>query len=223
MSEEYQDIKIVALMSVPSVGWNHHWGQVAEALRPFNIPIRLGYGAFWHQTMSNLLEDCIDEGLDWALTLDYDSMLRAYHIDQLLGHFGSRPDMDALAALQCKRSTDEVPLFTAMGLTEIEIKDEPLKVDTAHFGLTLIRLEALKKVPKPWFVSTPDANGSYRTLQRTDADIDFWHKWKKAGNSLYVDLKCGIGHLQPLVSEFGPDGKPRHVHVTDWRKANPVR
>jgi hypothetical protein len=222
MSEEYEDIKIVALMSVPTVGWNHHWGQVYGALQPFKIPLRLGFGAFWHQTMSNLLEDCIDDGIDWALTLDFDSMFRAEHVDQLIGHFGTRPDIDAIAALQCKRSTDEVPLMTAEGMTQIELTDEPAKVSTAHFGLTLIRLDALKKMPKPWFLGTPDPEGSYRTDRRLDPDIAFWHKWRETGNSLYVDLKCSIGHLQPLVSEFGPDGKARHVHIVQWRKANPV-
>lgn len=218
MSDEIQDLKIIALMSVPMCGWNPHWGTVAESLRPFGIQIRLAYGAFWHQSLSNLLEDCVDDGVDWAMTLDYDSMITARHVDRLIGHMGSRPEIDAIAALQCKRGTDEVPLMTAGGFSEIEVTDEPARVDTAHFGLTLIRLDALKRMSKPWFVSVPDANGSYRTLKRTDADIYFWHKWKEAGNTAYVDLRCVIGHLQPMVSVFDENYNPKHIHVTEWRE-----
>jgi len=215
-----QDIKIAALMSVPMCGWNPHWGCVSEAVRPFQIPIRLAYGAYWHQSISNLLEDCISDGLDWVLTLDYDSMFTAEHLDRLIGRFGQREDIDALAALQCKRSTDEVPLMTVQGVDEVEINGEPIRADTAHFGLTLIRIDALKKVPLPWFRSVPDPNGSYKTLKRTDADIYFWREWQRAGNTLYVDPQCAIGHLQPLVSEYDAEFKVRHVHVTEWRKAN---
>lgn len=212
------DVKIVALMSVPMLGWNPHWGCSSEAVRPFKIPIRLAYGAYWHQSIQNLLQDCVDERLDWVLTMDYDSMFTARHLDRLLGQFGNHPHMDALAALQCKRSTDEVPLCSVEGVTEVEVNGLPFKANTAHFGLTLIRVEALAKMPLPWFTSRPDPDGSYRTLKRVDADIDFWHRWKDAGNTLYVDPMCSIGHLQPMVSEFDAEFKPRHTHVNDWRK-----
>ena len=95
---EYADIKIVALTSIPMCGWNPHWGCVAEALRPFQIPIRLAYGAFWHQSMSNMLEDCIADGIDWVLTLDYDSMFSADQLNRLIERFGQSPHIDAMAA-----------------------------------------------------------------------------------------------------------------------------
>lgn len=216
---QYEDIRIVVLMSVPMCGWNPHWGCVSEAVRPFQIPIRIAYGAYWHQSLSNLLEDCIDDGLDWVLTLDYDSIFSAEHVDRLIRTFGQNPQIDALAALQCKRSTDEVPLLTVAGESAIEVDGNPFKVTTAHFGMTLIRMESLKKVPMPWFRSMPDPRGSYRTLERTDADIYFWHEWNKAGNTVYVDPQCTIGHLQPMVACYDENLKVKHVHTTDWRKA----
>ncbi len=217
---EYADIKIVALMSVPRVGWNDSWGCINEALRPFKIPIRLSFGAYWHQLMSNMLEDCVDEGIDWILTLDYDSIFSAEQLDKLIGLFGARSDIDALSVLQCKRGIDEVPLLTTSGKSEVEIAGEPLKVDTAHFGMTLFRTEALRRMPKPWFVSVPDERGSYRSIGRVDADIFFWHKWREVGNTAYVDPYNAIGHLQPMVAVYDEQLKPKHVHVTEWRKAN---
>ncbi len=214
----YEDLKIVALTSIPMCGWNPHWGQLCEALRPFQIPARLGYGAYWHQTISNMLEDCIDDGIDWAITFDYDSMMTGNQLNQLIRRFGQNPHIDALAALQCKRGKDDVPLLTVSGKSVIEIGREPFQVTTAHFGMTLLRLDSLKKVPMPWFVGSPDENGSYRTLRRTDADIYFWHAWNKAGNSVYVDPQCRIGHLQPVVSVFDDQLKPKLMHLEDWRK-----
>ncbi len=217
---QYADIKIAGLLSVPRVGWNDHWGCVAEAVRPFQIPLRLGFGAYWHQTMSNMLEDCIDDGIDWVLTLDYDSMFSAEHLDRLIRRFGQCPHIDALAALQCKRGTDEVPLMTT-GTTAVEVNKvnpDPIKVNTAHFGFTLIRLDSLKRVPKPWFVGRADENGSYRTLSRIDPDIAWWHAWAAAGNTAYVDPACAIGHLQPMVACYDDDMKLGHLHVNEYRK-----
>lgn len=215
-----QDVKIVALMSVPMVGWNPHWGATSEALHPFGIPIRLCYGAWWDHGMSNLLEECVAEGLDWVLTIDYDSMFTSTHVNHLIARFGQRPDIDALAALQCKRGTEEVPLLTVHGASGVSLTGEPFKVNTAHFGLTLIRVEALKRMPKPWFVNQPDPNGSYNTLGRVDADIYFWKKWEATRNTVFVDPVCSIGHLQPMVAEYDEYMKVRHTHITDWRGLN---
>lgn len=211
-------VKVVAIMSVPMTGWMPHFGCVFESLRPFNMPLRLGYGAYWHQSMSNLLEVALKEGIDWVLTLDYDSLFTAEHLDRLIGVFGQNPNIDALAALQCKRGTEESPLMTVAGASEVDVTGEPIKVDTAHFGLTLIRLDALKRVPMPWFVGRPDENGSYLTERRTDPDITFWRQWQAVGNSAYVDPLCSIGHLQAMVAEFDENFEPRQVHVNDYRK-----
>ena len=175
------------------------------------IPIRLAFGVFWHQCLSNLMQDCIDDGLDWLLFLDYDSIFSAEQLSRLLTVFGSNPHIDALAALQCRRGVENVPLLSN-GQSETEITGEPIKVNTAHFGMTLMRVDALKRFPMPWFVGVPDKDGSYRTLGRIDPDIWFWHRWKDAGNSLYVDPLCSIGHLQVMCSAFSDELKVEHLH-----------
>lgn len=218
MEDQQEELmKVVAVMSVPMCGWNPHWGCSTEAMRPFGIPIELGYGAFWHQSMQCLLEAAIVNGMDWVLTLDYDSMFTAKHLDRLIGQFGQNPQIDALAALQCKRGTEESPLMTRKGQTEVQVTGEPIQVDTAHFGLTLFRTEALKRMPKPWFVGIPAPDGSYGD-GRTDADIYFWHKWKEAGNTAFVDPLCSIGHIQPRVVYFDDQFQPEHCDVFQWRK-----
>lgn len=210
-------IKIRGVMSVPRVGWNDAWVSINRALTPLKIPVETFNGVFWGQCMQRAFEKCLADGVDWILCIDYDSMITAQHVDQLLGHFGDNPEIDALAALQCRRGQDETPLMTIMGQEKAEVTGKPLLVTTAHFGLTLIRTECLRNLPKPWFYTQPDEAGEYGA-GRLDDDIWFWHQWRKAGRNIYVAPDVRIGHLQLMVSEFDEHMQPRHVHVTDWRK-----
>ena len=95
---------------------------------------------------------------------------------------------------------------------------EPIKVDTAHFGLTLIRTAKIAAMPKPWFWGQPDSSGGWGE-DRVDDDIYFWNKWKESGNSIYVAPDCNIGHLELMVSQFKTTGaaiEPEHIYVKDW-------
>lgn len=211
--------KVKAIMSVPRVGWNDAWHSISSALRPFGIAIETFNGVFWGQCMQRAFQNAVADGVDWLLCIDYDSMITAKHVEEMLAILSAHPEIDALAALQTRRGGDEFPLMTIAGQTKIEVTGEPIKVATAHFGLTLIRVKCLSDVNKPWFKSEPDANGEWGD-DRFDDDIWFWHQWRKAGKTIYVAPDVRIGHLQLMVSEFDEDMNPRHVHVSDWRKAN---
>jgi predicted SAM-dependent methyltransferase len=207
-------IKIKGVMSVPRIGWNDAGSAIDAALRPFGIHCERFNGVFWGQCMQRAFENAVAEGVDWILALDYDSMPRAEHLDHMLGVMGSRPDIDALAPLQMRRGQD-YPLMTQAETTQIEITGDPIKVHTAHFGMTLIRVDALEKLPKPWFVSKPDDKGEWGD-DRQDDDIWFWHQWRLAGNTIYVDPEARIGHLELVVSEFDDDMQPQHTPIGDW-------
>lgn len=216
--KESQKVKIAAVMSLPRVGWNDAWGQVVEALYPFRIPIRRFTGVFWGQCMQRVFNECVADGVDWILSIDYDSMFTSEHVDRLLGMLGSHPEIDALAALQQRRGQG-YPLMTCGKKTIESVTLDPIRATTAHFGLTLIRVDALKEVPKPWFYAQPDENCEWHPDgEKLDEDIWFWHIWKKAGKTVYVDPGCRIGHLEVMVAEFDEDMQPQHRYVTDWRK-----
>ena len=211
--------KIKGVMSLPRVGWNDAWHSIASALRPLSIPVDTFNGVFWGQCMQRAFQDALRDGIDWILAIDYDSMITAGHVADLLRIVSEHPEIDALAPLQSRRGNESAPLMTIAGTKEVEVTGEPIKVATAHFGLTLIRTEALRDVAKPWFKSEPDANGEW-TDDKFDDDIWFWHQWRKAGKNIYIAPDVRIGHLQLMVSEFDEDLNPRHVHVNEWRKAN---
>lgn len=208
------DIKIAAVMSVPRVGWNDHWGCVFAALRPFNIPIRKATGPFWGQCMQRMFQGCVKDGLDWILSIDYDTIFKAESLDKLMGIFGRNPNIDALAALQARRHGD-TPLMSIKGQKGVEIEGDTVQVDTAHFGLTLIRVEALKEVEKPWFMPKPNADNEWGD-GRMDDDIWFWHQFKKAGKIVCVAPRVNVGHLQLMVSDFDENFQVRHTFVPDW-------
>jgi hypothetical protein len=216
-SENLTKIKIAALTSIPRVGWNDAWGVMFDGLRHFGIPLRRFTGVYWGQCMQRLMQDCVKDGLDWILTIDYDTMFVAEDLDRLMGWFGRTPDADAMAALQCRRQND-TPLLTIKGATERQITDKPFEVTMAHFGFTLIRVEALKQIPKPWFWSKPDANGEWGD-DRIDDDIWFWRQWKEHGKKLYVAPDVTVGHLEIMVTDYETKFEPVRMTSAKWLEA----
>jgi hypothetical protein len=209
-----QKVKIAALTSIPRVGWNDAWGLMFDGLRHFGIPLRRFSGVYWGQCMQRLFQDCVKDNLDWILTIDYDTMFTAEDLDCLMGWFGRTPEADAMAALQCRRQND-TPLLTIKGAREREITDKPFEVTTAHFGLTLIRVDALRQIPKPWFWSKPDANGEWGD-DRTDDDIWFWRQWAAAGKKVFVAPQVSIGHLEVMVTDYKANIEPVRMTAAEW-------
>jgi predicted SAM-dependent methyltransferase len=216
------EIKICAITSIPRIGWNDHWGCIVDALRPFGIPLRRFTGAFWGQGMQGMLEDALADGLDWVITLDYDTMFTMHHLDRLMGIMGTRAEIDAIASMQLgrQRTTPLCSIRRDDGetKTELAIDGAPFQVSTANFGLTILRLECLARVAKPWFLGTPDGTGGWRSTEKVDDDIHFWRQWTAAGNTVYVAPDVRVGHLELMVGEFDENLQPRHISVVDWYK-----
>lgn len=212
-----KEVKVNAVMSLPRLGWNDAWGCAHDALAPFGIPISRFFGVFWGQCMQRALSDAVENGVDWILTIDYDSVFTTAHVDTLLSVFADNPDMDAIAPLQVKRASD-TPLMYRKNSTEITFgKTRPFRVDTAHFGLTLLRVDSLRRMPKPWFKAEPGKDGEWGE-GRTDEDIYFWEKWYDCGFSTYIHPAVKIGHLEIMVSEFDEDFNVIHTNVSKWRE-----
>lgn len=217
-AKDYEDLKVRAVLSVPIVGWVPHFGLLQESLSRLNIPYDWAHGAYWGQSLQFLLNKSIAKGADVVLTMDFDSIFSFRHIDRLLHTLCMNREIDALAPLQSRRHTDQALFGTGKdGPTEIDVTgNKPFRVQSAHFGMTAIRLDCLAKLPKPWFHAVPDAEGDWGE-GHVDADVAFWHKWADAGFSCYLDPGIRIGHLQPMVAEFDEKMRTRHVHWVDWR------
>jgi hypothetical protein len=214
-----QDVKIAAYMTLPRYEAVAARSIAENALRKLGIGLATSQGVFWGQCMQRMFNDAIAQGVDWILSIDSDSLFNEMHLSQLFDEFGQHPEADAMAALQCRRGK-KFPLMTVEGTSGMNVCNlEPIKATTAHFGLTLIRVDALKEVPKPWFYTQPDPDGDYED-GRMDDDIWFWHQWKEAGKSVYVAPSVSIGHLEEMVAVFDENLQPQHKYITEWRTEN---
>jgi hypothetical protein len=196
---------------------------IEKALAEMGLRLAVSQGVFYGQCMQLMFEEMVDKA-DVFLTVDGDSVFTGSHINQLLATLNSDDSIDAVASMQARRGAGEV-LFTADQAGDCQVDLAlPLKVRTAHFGLTALRTAALKKVAKPWFWSKPNDEGGWKRMtNKIDDDIWFWRQWEAAGNSLYVDLNCRIGHVEEMVSVWDVEGERmavKHMYPADWRQAN---
>jgi hypothetical protein len=209
-------VRVMCCMSVPRLGWQDHMFCWARGLIPYGIsPIRLE-GAFWGQCLERVISEAVEADTDpskpplWILTLDYDSIFESDAVPRLLT-YAVASGFDFVAALQMKRRTDE-PLFTMVSgdgerMAEVArdhfIYHNVVQANTAHFGLTLLKAESLKKMPHPWFIGRPNADGRWED-GRIDDDIAFWLTAQKAGLKIGVCPRVCLGHAEVWIK--WPDG-----------------
>jgi len=216
--------KVSAITSIPRLGWNDHWGAVWQALRTpeFNIPLFKFGGAFWEQGMQRGLSAMLENGTEWALCLDYDTLFDASDVKEILTLAAMYPEADAIVPVQVRRNNDQF-LFSmkdefgnlrrSADITEFD--PDLTAIETGHFGMTLIKLAALKDIPKPWLWSQPDENGDWSD-ERCDADIYFWRKFRAAGKRVFQANHIKIGHLQIISSWTTNDWQIKHQYLSDW-------
>lgn len=208
------ELKVSAAMSVPRLGFMDNFGCCIDALIPLNIRLRRQGGAFWGQALTNCLEVILDQDApDAILTLDYDTVFTVGHVAHLMQLMMVHPEAHAIAALQSSRHLPTA-LFTKrdengdhMGRVLLEdMAGDLMRVSSAHFGLTLIRADRLRALPKPWFHSKPSSDGEWHYGDdHIDEDINFWVNWEKAGNSLFIANRAAIGHLEVMARWPGKD------------------
>lgn len=206
-------LKVVACMSVPRLGFDDNFICAFRHLPPRGIPLIKFKGAFWEQCIERAIDQAIGQGADAVLTIDYDTLFTGEDVDALVQLMREHPEADAIAPLQSARWRDE-PLLTLDALP-IGVKShgrvppgvfaQPLtKLKSAHFGLTLIRVSALKNLQRPWFWSQPAPDGTWGE-ERSDADCTFWNRFREAGCSLYSANRVVVGHLELMVFWPGRD------------------
>jgi len=216
------EVKVAALMSTPRLGFTDNFFTVSAALAPHKIsPIKFT-GAFFGQCMQRCMEDVVND-YDVCLTIDYDSIFTARTVEALLAllmHSG----YDAIAPLQTKRESNAV-MFAPLGVDEHKTTtvdndwfEKPVQpAGTAHFGCTMIRCEAIKKMRKPWFLPKANADGEWNG-GHTDEDIHYWREFTRAGNKLGIATNVAIGHAELMItwpSRSTPTGSVQQ-HTTQY-------
>jgi hypothetical protein len=216
------EVRVAALMSTPRLGFTDNFFCVAAALAPHKISPVKYTGAFWGQCLQRSMESVLDSS-DVILTFDYDTIFNAKTVEALLVllmHSG----VDAIAPLQTKRESSSV-MFALPGVTpeeQMNVRDDwfkkPVqKVATAHFGCTFLRTEALKRVPKPWFLGKANEQGEFNG-GHLDEDIAFWRAWEAAGNTLGIATHISVGHAELMITwpSRTVDGGTVQQHTTHY-------
>lgn len=212
--EQGKSVRVAALMTAPRYESVYARNFIEVAMKGTGIPLTVSGGVYYGQCMQIMLEDLIGQDVEYALTIDFDSMFTPGHIQRLLNLIANYEHVDAIAAIQPKRGCGTV-LAALEQHTDVEWDGKPIKVKSAHFGLTVIDLSKLRSLPKPWFVSQPDADGRW-TDDKIDDDVWFWKQWNEAGFSVYVDPGCRLGHLEEMVTVYDQEMKLQHMYPRQW-------
>jgi predicted SAM-dependent methyltransferase len=216
-------INTTAVLSAPRFGPVTHFRCALNALTRARVPYYIGGGAYWHQVMSELLEEQLQrEGTQYIITCDYDTVFGYEDVLELYRLMEAVPQADAICALQSKRGCDQA-LFGVQGkdgrpVTSIpgyQLERHLFPVSVGHFGLTIFRAATLREHQRPWMEPVANPEGRW-TDGKVDADIDFWRRWSEAGRTLYLAPRVVVGHLQELVTWPGKDLKPIYQTVSDF-------
>lgn len=222
------EIKVSAAMSVPRLGFLDNFFCAFEAFVPLGIKLRKQGGAFWGQALENCLEKILEEDKpDAILTLDYDSVFTKVSVAHLMQLMICHPEADAVCPVQSSRHLPTA-LFTVRDekgdaraqIPLDEFKPDLKQISSAHFGLTLIRADKLRALPKPWFHSVPSEANDWHD-GHIDEDIAFWRSWEKAGNTLFLANRISIGHCEVMVRWPGADLQAFFQPVREFNENGP--
>jgi hypothetical protein len=206
---------IVAIESVPRFGPTMHSGCAIAAVSSLHINLHLGQGAYWHQVLSEQIEDKIaNPDVKYLLTIDYDTIFKREDVLELLRLLEVNPAADCVTAVQQKRRSDTILVQMPKTLPSGEARESTYRAEfqrlmtqirTAHFGLTVFRAEKLRALPRPWMEPRPNkTEGRWRNGQQ-DADMSFWTKWEEAGNTVFLANRVMVGHMCEVVLWPGED------------------
>jgi len=216
---KYTDMR--ACMTMPRLAWTDNMFCVSQACTQLGIPVQNSIGVFYGQGMQRLFEQCAaNHDLKWVVTIDYDSIFDWKDI-VCLRQIAEENDLDAIAPMQAGRERNVALFNTVQGdgnvrpVTRADLSATWFPVSTMHFGLTLIRVDKLRTLPKPWFVSKPAEDGTWRE-GRIDDDIWFWKQAREANWKIGISPKVHIGHIECMISWYTPDHNKEYQTMFSW-------
>lgn len=211
---EKRNVKVSAVMTAPrhEIVLARNW--IEKAMKRIGIPMTISGGVFYGQCMQKMFVDLVEQDIDYVLTVDFDSMFTAKHVQRLLDIISHTEGVDAIAAIQPKRG-DGTILAARDKEEQLKWDGAPVQVKSAHFGLTVIDIQKLKTVPKPWFWAHPNADGDWEGT-KIDDDVWFWKQWHEAGLKVFIDPGCRLGHLEEMVTVYDSQMHPVHLYPREW-------
>ena len=215
------ETKVQCVMTLPRLGFTANLTAAATIMPKLGIGMQTATGVFWGQKLSRLIDKHLNNGTEYIITMDYDTLFHENHVIRMLQLMAENPDIDCIIPVQTKRE-NKTPMFAIVDedgngrevpLTEFD--SELVQVATGHFGLTIFRVSAFKGLKKPWFQAHPNEDGEWGE-GRIDEDIHFWHNFHAEGRKACLVTSCMIAHLQMMATLPGPARKgfvPEHRYM----------
>lgn len=142
-------------------------------------------------------QQAIQTGCDYLWLVDNDMAIPADALPRLLAH--SKDVIGADYSYRRFPLQSTVKLLNSQG--EIVVADRtsfpahPFIVHAIGSGCTLIQVDALRRIPQPWFALEWGADGD---LTKTD-DVWFCEQAKKVGIETWCDPAIEVGHIGDYV------------------------
>lgn len=230
MSSEVRCVNTVGVLSAPRYGPMLHARCALAAFGSAGVQYQVQMGAFWHQCLSEGIETMLGHGFEFIITADYDTIFSKQDVVELYRLMKAYENADCIIPVQMKRHEPSplVGILDAQGkprdrVGAHEFNRNLTRVHSGHFGLTIFRASAFKKLPRPWMTPKPAADGRWNEGDdnkgihgKTDADIDFWQNWHKAGLTLFLANRVVVGHHVEVVMWPGKDLQPVYQTVQDY-------
>lgn len=218
------DPKVIAILSTGRLGFTDNFNCALVSLSTAKVPLDVRLGLFWEQHVQNGISERVRGDFDYIFVLDYDTLFSPNDVRGLLRLIVEHPEADAICSVQMRRQHDTVLLRELGeekgGIKNADYSGELTQIHLGHFGLTVLRAERLKDLPKPWFLALPNNNGEWDD-GRSDPDVYFWAKWHQYGRTLYQANKIRVGHMQLIVTWPGKGFQPIHQYMNEYRKGGP--
>ncbi len=207
--------RISAVMSMPRLCFTDNVFCSYDVFRRLNIKLTRLSDVFWEQSLSRLLKDACDAGDDYVIVVDYDSLYNLEQLDELFKAIDLN-GFDAVFPQQIKRNSNQV-MGTPHPEEALDLSKPFSRMLTGHFGLTIIRCDALRKMPQPWFWGTPNNQGLWEEGEgRIDADNWFWVEFNRFGFKSYMANNVRIGHME-LTATWPTQAGAIRRHVLEFQ------
>jgi hypothetical protein len=208
--------RVGVVATMPRLNWTYNRDMTTRACLALGVSYTCMTGAYFDQGMERALESAMDK--EFIIAIDYDTVFTPDDVKRLVVLADKYPEAGAIAAMQAKRGPGSVALMARDTVpTEADVSGDIFPVKSAHFGLTLFRTSALRKMSKPWLHHTPAPDGTWGD-GRIDADIAFWHKLNEVSQA-YITPRVNVGHLQVMVSWVDCQWKTINQHWDDYNKS----
>lgn len=211
--------RICAAMTVPRLGFTDNFCSIAEILVSAGVTLDTITGAYYNQGMEWAIEKALSHSPDYVLTIDYDTIFTVETLGRMCLLVDNYRDFDAIVPCQVRRG-NEYCMFNADMSNDRWQKInyyDVFPILNGHFGFTMFRAEKFAAMKRPWFQCQPGPDGWGEG--RIDGDMNFWNRWKEAGNTVGLASRVSVGHIETVVTWPDEAMRPIYQHTKEWRES----